>query len=202
MSIRDFGERWRQNLQPASFRGCGFKVDTGSFASGQRLVPYEFPKQDQGYVETMGKRLRHFRVTGYIIQSSLKADSLSGTGGPDYQMVRDMLINALEGDTSALLVHPTLGQWTVFIDHYQVSERKEKGGIAIFEIDAIEAGVQAVPTPNPTAKVATAAQSALAALPQTSTMQAGSIATPPATKTVGITGLRAAAGLSSPYGGL
>lgn len=196
MAIPDFGEKWRQNLQPASFRGCGFKVDTGSFAGGQRLVAFEFPKSDIGFTEFLGRRLRRFHITGYIVQSSLAPDSPSGTGGTDYQMVRDALIGALEADGAANLQHPTLGTFSVMCEHYQVIENKNKGGMATFEMEFVEAGSQASPTLNTTTQVSTAAQAALTTI---NTSVANTPGTTIGTNGFGLSGVQAA---TSPFGAI
>jgi prophage DNA circulation protein len=168
MSISDFGERWRQDLQPASFRGAGFKVETGSRSGGRRLVPFEYPKQDVGFVEDLGRRLKRYRVQGYIVQNQVDMK--------DYQSARDMLGAALEADGSALLVHPTMGQATVYVEHYNIVEHKMKGGFCEFEMDFIEAGTQTPATPNPVASVAAVAKSTLTTLQTTKTLEAGQIA--------------------------
>lgn len=57
-------------LQPASYKGVPFYVETGGRSSGRRIVPHEFPKKDNyPYSEDMGRRIRRFAVTAYIIYS-------------------------------------------------------------------------------------------------------------------------------------
>jgi prophage DNA circulation protein len=130
---------WRLNLQPASFNGVPFKVDADTRGSGRRLVPHEFPKRDTPWTEDMGRRARRFIVVAYVIQSP--------DNGFDYRPNRDDLIAALEALGPGTLVHPTLGQDVVEVDEYKVTERRELGGYAEFEINFIEAGQQAVTSP-------------------------------------------------------
>jgi prophage DNA circulation protein len=122
----------------------------------------------------------------------------------DYQTARDTLATALEADGSGLLIHPTMGQATVYVEHYNVVENKMKGGFCEFEMEFIEAGSQSQPSPNPVVNVATAAQNAITSLTQSSTMQAASIA--PTTPSVGTNGFglsgSQAPTSSSPYGSL
>ncbi len=130
---------WRQNLQPASFNGVGFKVDVDAKASGRRIGPHEFPKQDTPYAEDMGRRIRRVTVTAYIV---------SGPDQPDYQSARDALVAVLEAEGAGLLIHPTLGTDTVVVDTYSVTESRERGGIAEFEITFVEAGTAVFTTPQ------------------------------------------------------
>ena len=56
-------------LQPASYNGVPFHVETAGRASGRRIVPHEFPKKDIPTAEDLGRRIRRFAVTAYIIYS-------------------------------------------------------------------------------------------------------------------------------------
>lgn len=118
---------WRAALQPASFRGAGFKVEAGGQAGGRRNATHEFPHRDVPYTEDLGRRARHWPITGYCI-------------GPDYLDDRDDLIAALEAGDAGTLVHPTLGSMQVNVDTYSVSETRERGGICTFELAFVEAG--------------------------------------------------------------
>lgn len=142
---------WRQTLQPASYNGVGFYVDTDTKSGGRRLVPHEFPKRDTPYVEDMGRRVRHFVVTAYVIQGP--------SNGYDYQPGRDALIAQLETEGPGILVHPTLGTDVVEVDTYNVTERlSSAGGMAEFEISFLEAGSPIATTPvADTASASTAA---------------------------------------------
>jgi prophage DNA circulation protein len=134
MAISTFGEPWRARLQPASFNGAGFYVEADVKAGGRRNVRHEFPKRDTPYTEDMGRRVRRFVITGYVIQNR--------SNGFDYTVPRDALIAALETEGPGLLIHPTLGQDLVVQDTYQVTERQERGGMAEFEMTFYEAGAQ------------------------------------------------------------
>lgn len=130
---------WRAALQPASFNGVPFHVDLDSKMSGRRLVPHEYPKRDTPWTEDMGRRVRRFLVIAYVIQSP--------ENGFDYRPNRDALTAQLEALGPGILVHPTLGQDTVEVDEYKLTERRELGGYAEFEINFIEAGQQAATSP-------------------------------------------------------
>jgi prophage DNA circulation protein len=130
---------WRQTLQPASFNGVPFHVETQSKTSGRRIVPYEFPKQDVPQTEDMGRRIRRFVITAYIIYSPVLT--------PDYEANRDALIAELEAEGPGSLILPTglqnmVGATSgmVVVDHYSVTEHRLQGGYVTFEIAFIEAG--------------------------------------------------------------
>ena len=115
---------WRERLQPASYNGAVFHVDTQARASGRRVALHEFPKRNVPYAEDMGRRARKFMVSGYVI-------------GPDYTFARDDLIRALEGEGAGQLILPTEMQadvLLVLVDQYSVSEQRQRGGTAQFDM--------------------------------------------------------------------
>lgn len=120
-------EDWKRNLRPSSFRGVEFFVDAAARAGGRRQSVFEFPKRDLGYAEDMGRRMRRFPVTAYLI-------------GDDYQSRRDALIAALEQEGPGVLVHYTFGTHRVSLDTYTVSERRERGRMCEVEMQFVEAG--------------------------------------------------------------
>ena len=163
---------WRAALLPASFNGVQFHVDVDSKASGRRLVVHEFPKSDTPYTEDMGRRARHFTVNAYVIQCA--------TDGFDYKPNRDALVAQLEQEGPGILVHPTMGMDTVEVDQYSVTERREQGGMAEFEITFVEAGLQIATTPtlDTAASAIGAAQSAIAQFQQSSDIASLAAANP------------------------
>ena len=125
------GGDWRQWLQPASFRGIIFHVETGGVAGGRRVAQHEFPKRNVGYAEDMGRRIRRWTMQGYLIIRP---------GNLDYTQARNSLIVALEQDGPGTLVHPTLGQQQVMVDTFSYQETRQKGGYCMFEMIFVEAG--------------------------------------------------------------
>jgi prophage DNA circulation protein len=121
---------WRERLQPASLNGVEFHVDVQARASGRRIALHEFPKKDLPYPEDMARKARRFAITGYVI-------------GPDYTADRDDLVQVLEAEGPCQLQLPTeLNQdvMQVVVDQFSVTERRERGGYAEFEMSFIEAG--------------------------------------------------------------
>jgi prophage DNA circulation protein len=126
---------WKLQLVPASFRGATFHVDVGNRNSGRRTVIHEFPKRDVPYAEDMGVSARKFSVTGYVI-------------GPEYFILRDLLIFALESEGSGLLTLPTMlniigGVFLVQPLQYSVREQRQQAGMATFDMNFVESGISA-----------------------------------------------------------
>ena len=102
-------------------------MDNTSRGSGRRSIVHEFPHRDLPYTEDMGRKVRVFPVTGYVV-------------GPFYKDDRDNLIYALEAEGPGQLVLPTLGEWTVRVRDYSVREEKRAGGLAAFDMSFVEVG--------------------------------------------------------------
>lgn len=107
---------WRDQLQPASFRGVEFHAVQRSGTFGRRNQVHEYPFRDLPYVEDLGRMARSFRISGFLI-------------GPDCLRQRDALIAAIEQPGPGKLVHPTHGEMNVSV----------VGGVVLDESD-LEAG--------------------------------------------------------------
>ena len=121
---------WRTGIQ-AAFRGATFHIEVGGQAGGRRNVTHEFPERDVPFTEDMGRRARRWAITGYIVCSPTQ---------PNYITARDALIAACEASSAGTLIHPTLGTMQVCCDTYSVSETRERGGMATFDMHFVEAG--------------------------------------------------------------
>ncbi len=118
---------WRDLLLPASFNGATFHVENGGKASGRRVAVHEFPKNDTPYAEDMGKMATRFSLNAYVI-------------GPTYFIDRELLIGACEQEGPGLLVHPSMGALMVACMGYSVTEDRQKGGMAMFNLEFVQAG--------------------------------------------------------------
>lgn len=118
---------WRDELRPASFRGVPFHVEANARTAGRRGILFEFPKRDDPLDEDMGGRARRIMVSGYVI-------------GPFYNDNADALEAALNTEGGGLLVLPAMGQQIMRCDPYTRSERKQEGGMAVFEMAFSPAG--------------------------------------------------------------
>ena len=137
---------WRAALLPASFAGAEFHVEVGGQSGGRRVAEHEYPKEDTPFGEDMGRKARRWQITGYCI-------------GPDYLDGRDAVIEACEAEGPSVLVHPSLGEQIVHCDSYAMSESRERGGYAQFEMMFLEAGQN----PDASATSDTSAQATSAA---------------------------------------
>lgn len=126
---------WREQLQPASFRGVAFSVVRAGGTFGRRTVLHEYPFRDEPYVEDMGRKAREIRIEAIIL-------------GADYMATRDALIAAIEQAGPGKLVHPTLGEMTVSVTDGGVSidESTSEGGSCRITFSCIESGQARFPS--------------------------------------------------------
>lgn len=120
---------WRDQLQPASFRGVPFFVDSHETALGRRVQLHEFPLRDKPYAEDLGRKARAISITAYVI-------------GPGYMAARDQLARAIEEAGAGSLVHPYLGEMSCTVTDCKLSESTAEGGKASFTISLVEAGAK------------------------------------------------------------
>lgn len=119
---------WRTRFRQGKFRGVEFFTDSHDFQGGRRRQIHEFPQRDEGRSEDLGRRLRRFNLDLLVI-------------GDDYFKQRDKLIEALETEGPAVLIHPYLGRKTVQAGSFSLRETVQEGRVARFTVDFAEAGV-------------------------------------------------------------
>jgi prophage DNA circulation protein len=124
---------WQDGLIAASFRGVPFHYKDNEMQGGRRAVTHEFPLRDTAFVEDLGKKNRSYRIEAYV-------------DGDDYFAQRDALLGALEAGGSGTLAHPYLGQLTVQVLTFKLTEKQSEGRAAFFEINFVDAGSVASPT--------------------------------------------------------
>lgn len=118
---------WRDRYQSASFRGVPFRVEDHGAGGGRRVVIHEFAGTDRRLVQDLGRATETLALRGYVV-------------GPDYDIARDALLEALGQPGPGELVHPYLGTIQVQVLGYEVSERAQDGGIAAFALQFVEVG--------------------------------------------------------------
>jgi hypothetical protein len=149
-------------LQAASFAGIPFYVEASSRSSGRRIVPKEYPKLDTPYAEDMGRRIRKFAVTAYIIYSPVLMS--------EWETNRDALRAICEAGTAGVLMLPTMSSNDVMplvVDTYSMTEHQEKGGYCEFSINFVEQGQQPQATPSSTATAQTVTDTTADVTPNT-----------------------------------
>jgi prophage DNA circulation protein len=134
--ITDIRAPWRMRLVPASFRRVQYHVEQQARSAGRRVAVHEYPKRDKPYSEDMGRHAIRYQVVGYVI-------------GPSYHIQKSALIAALDAEDAGPLVDPYLpindylgysGPVLFVCERYSVTEARERGGYAAFEMLFVEAG--------------------------------------------------------------
>lgn len=117
---------WHDRLQPASFRGAQFFVESNSKTPSRRQVIHEFPLREDVELDDMGRGPDRFQVKGYVI-------------GPDYDIARDALEDALMTPGAGSLVLPTRGRMQVALEgDPQIEESPAaRGGMATFTFSVV-----------------------------------------------------------------
>lgn len=116
---------WIEKLQPASFRGVEFFVDSVQNEFGRRIVTHEFPKRDNATNQDLGRKARKFSFSAYIV-------------GDDYFSHRNQLIKALEEPGPGKLVHPYLGIFQVVALEPKSTETITEGRVCRFDLEFVE----------------------------------------------------------------
>jgi len=135
---------WRKKLRQASFKAAAFHVESQGRVSGRRTVLHEYPKRDIPYAEDMGRHAVRYQITGYVIQRW--AGEQKGNIPNNYDEARDQLIEALEDEVPGTLVDPynnRVGPMLFQCERYNLTESRERGGYAQFEMAFVEAGTPA-----------------------------------------------------------
>ncbi len=120
-------------LQAASFRGVPFKVVAAQVKKGRRLALHEYPFREGGWAEDMGRALRTYSFSGYLI----------GDIAPVMQLLLD---NAIEAQGPGLLIHPTLGAIQVAVLSAATSVRKDRMRVIEVAFEFVEQGGSIFPS--------------------------------------------------------
>ena len=120
-------------LQKAFFNGVPFSVRTETTVKGRKNAIHEYPFRDGGWVEDLGRSLRRFQLTGYLL----------GDLAPVLQLAMDAQV---ESPGSNLLIHPTLGAIEVNVLAYATSVNKDAMRVITVQFDLIEAGSTVFPS--------------------------------------------------------
>lgn len=126
---------WRNKLEPASFRGVEFFIDSHDYEFGRKNIFHDYPFRDDAEVEDQGALTQGFSINAYVLAT------ISNTF--NYFTQRDKLIEALNTKGPGLLVHRYLGDKNVAVSGpIRMSERFNEGGIARFQISFKEVSVE------------------------------------------------------------
>lgn len=124
---------WLAQLQPASWRGLGFAVDSSSVRRGRRVAVHEYPFRDDIWVEDIGRNVRAVAFSGFVV-------------GDDCYVQAQALLAASETAGSGELIHPSLGSLTVaLVSPMESIERKEMGRVVEIRFEFLETGLPTYP---------------------------------------------------------
>ncbi|MGJ8619619.1 MAG: DNA circularization protein [Methylophilaceae bacterium] len=118
---------WREQLEPASFRGVPFEVESGEDSFGKRAEVHEYPKRNEPYVEELGSKAKSGTFDAFVI-------------GDNCRDQRDNLLAALEKDGPGELVHPHYGRISVIFQDVSVRFDRTEGGMYRFTLGFVRAG--------------------------------------------------------------
>lgn len=125
---------WLDRLQPASFRGVQFFVESDDAEFGRRQVTHTAALVDVPTLEDLGRAADVFQVEGYLV-------------GDDYDLALADLIKAIR-DTAGegRLVHPRYGEKSVGASGFRVRHENKEGRMCRFTVTFGEAGELSQPT--------------------------------------------------------
>lgn len=131
---------WTDQLQPASFRGIPFAVETIEGEHGRNLAIHVYPFRDESWAEDLGRKGRNFTIAGFLI-----SDSLIYGGGSAIDQEQQM-IAAAETQGPGVLVHPTQGEMTVSVLGFVSRGRADLGEVIEIQFRLYEAGLKQYPS--------------------------------------------------------
>jgi prophage DNA circulation protein len=123
---------WWLQLQPGSWRGVGFVMDTAETRTGRRVAIHEYPYRDTAWVEDLGKLPRRFSMQAFLC-------------GDDVYSQRDAMVAACEQAGAGTLVHPTLGSAECVLLDFAVSDRREHGRVVEVTFNFLQASDARLP---------------------------------------------------------
>jgi prophage DNA circulation protein len=107
---------WRDRMEPASFKGVPFWVDTQSLTKGRRVPVRKLAGRDGSVQQDLGREPDEGTIAAFLF-------------GDDYDHLRDDLEEALTDPGAGALVLPTRGEiWARIIDGPDTSESRTEGG--------------------------------------------------------------------------
>lgn len=118
---------WREDLQPASWRGVPFGVRAAETESGRRWAVHELPFAENPVLEDVGRRARRWTIDAFVV-------------GNDYNRKRDALQAACDKPGPGELIHPYLGSLQAVCEGIRIRESSREGGLAQFQLTFVESG--------------------------------------------------------------
>lgn len=122
-----------ENLFETSIRGAKFFISRSTREAGRKQASFEFVNTGRRSVQDLGKYEPVFEITGFLMGR-----------GDEYIANREALINALETEGAALLVHPFEGNLTVTTGRYTLDESTRSLGYSEIRFKALKVNVDII----------------------------------------------------------
>lgn len=122
-----------ENLFETSIRGAKFFISRSTREAGRKQASFEFVNTGRRSVQDLGKFEPVFEITGFLMGR-----------GDEYIANREALINALETEGAALLVHPFEGNLTVTTGRYTLDESTRSLGYSEIRFKALKVNVDII----------------------------------------------------------
>jgi prophage DNA circulation protein len=130
---------WWEQLQPGSWRGVPFVMDTTPTKAGRRIALHEYPYRNTIWPEDLGLLPRRYQVSAFL------------TGDDCYQQ-KIAMIAACEQAGVGTLVHPILGSLQVVLLDFTTTDRRDRGRYVEVEFEFVDASGTAL---SPSTTIAT-----------------------------------------------
>ena len=112
---------WHDRQRQASFRGVPFQLQGEEHGAGRRKAVIEAPGRDDPFVQDLGRATEMVRLDAFVM-------------GPDYDLQRDALLDALHRPGVGELVHPQYGNRQAVPTEVKVLWTNTEQGLARFAL--------------------------------------------------------------------
>ena len=127
-------------LKPATWRGVPFAVLNSLGGGGRRLAVHQYPGKEAIWSEDLGQGAGRYQLHGFLLDSDPKL------GGGSIASQRALWIAACRQKGSGTLVHPTLGNLTVNVEHWTIGDALDGRRYAEVSLELVDAGAQTFPS--------------------------------------------------------
>lgn len=121
-------------LRAASWKNVPFAVRVSDLGAGRKVAPHQYPFRDQQWPEDLGRRGRHLRVEGFLVDGG---GQYGGQGSIGQQAAR--MLKACESPGPGDLVHPLYGRMTMQLSVCE-SRHADAPGVLELRFEFLESG--------------------------------------------------------------
>jgi prophage DNA circulation protein len=121
---------WIDDLLEAALSGVPFFYEEVTSDIGRRGTVHEFMLRDDPFAEDHGRAADRWSITAFVL-------------GDDYMIHRDLLIELIRDSAGPhVFTHPYQGDKTVRVERCRVREHVKEAGMASFDLQLVEAGIE------------------------------------------------------------